>query len=665
MYTYNRIMRRNHLRFINEKGILIGQDFTGNRIRIPEQDMAGHMIILGKSGTGKSNLLRNLSRSVLESGSTLILIDPHGNLSQSVISDYDKDIVYLTPFPSDSGKFVGFNVLKNDGTEYSTEMISQWIKDLFSSSSELSSNTWGPRLSLILGSLMKEFLMSRKNGTLSDFARIIIDRKEISMMMQESRIQELRNYVTSITSDWRRWTDYVSSSMNKLLPVLTNSFTRRMISSASDSIDLSGIYDDGEKLVVIEASKTLLPEETTRILSLLMLMKVWMTALRIGSQHNRLYIMIDEIQNVPSAVLERMLSEGRKFGIRLIMATQFLDQVETGFVKSVMGNVRNFASFSVSERDAKTLSSTIPDRKVSAELYDTVLSQNVHSCILWNFSETGISGPVSFSSPVSPSQVNVERVKEIKDSFIDMYGSEERIESVEETDKTPHEEMIDVFESFLARNGITMERKVRISGSVPDGIFSVLGNEVLLETEVSDLGKKVRIAEKISQYSGRKIAFLAGRDQGKVILSAILNASSFDRSGGIIFERGSVKGKDTFYFSSFGDFFRNIYLIELRGGRFYLFQVDKYKPLSINDFTGPGSILRFLDQSEYGAIASSIYANMLKARTFGLDADRIKVPHISGEKMVSFLSGFEKNAIVTPGNLVERVLSLKGKKSWS
>ena len=655
MYRYNRIMKRNPLRFRTQNGILMGNDFFEGTVRIPEPDTPGHLMVLGKSGTGKSNLLRNISSSVLESGSTLIMIDPHGKLANSVVSDYNKECVYLTPFPSQSSKFLGFNILTNDGSEYDIEIISQWIKDLFSSSSELSSNTWGPRLSLIFGSLMKEYLISKRDGTIGDFARIIIDRKEIGLMIQGSKAQELKNYVTSIISDWRRWTDYVSSSMNKLLPVLSNSFTRRMVSSPADSFDLSRIYDGKEKLVVIEASKSLLPEETARILSLLMLMKVWMIALRYGKEQSRIYILIDEIQNIPAVVLERMLSEGRKFGIRLIMATQFLDQLDKNFVKSIMGNVRNFASFNVSESDARILSSTISDRKISAELYDTLLSQNVHSCILWNMNDTGISGPLSFTSPVSESPISTEKVNEIRDAFIDRYGLMEMTEPIVEEEKTIHEDMIDIFDKFLSRNKIAMERKVRVSDSIPDGLFSIMGNEIILETEVSDLEKKVRIIEKLSQYSGRKIAFLTGRDQSAIMMSYILGASSFDRKDGIIHENGARKGKDTFYFSDFGDIFRNIYLIEMRGNRFYLFQVNKFKPLSVNDFTNHGSLSRFLEESDFGAIASSIYGTMLKTRTFGIERERIQIPHISNDKMDIFLSGLAEDGTVTPEFLISRV----------
>ncbi len=655
MYRYNRIMKRNPLRFRAQNGIVMGNDFFEGTVRIPESDTSGHLMVLGKSGTGKSNLLRNISSSVLESGSTLIMIDPHGKLAHSVVSDYNRECVYLTPFPSQSSRFLGFNIVTNDGSEYDVEIISQWIKDLFSSSSELSSNTWGPRLSLIFGSLMKEYLISKRDGTIGDFARIIIDRKEINLMMQESQAQELKNYVSSIISDWRRWTDYVSSSMNKLLPVLSNSFTRRMVSSPTDSFDLSRIYDGKEKLVVIEASKSLLPEETARILSLLMLMKMWMIALRYGNEQSRIYILIDEIQNIPATVLERMLSEGRKFGIRLIMATQFLDQVDKNFIKSIMGNVRNFASFNVSESDARILSSTISDRKISGELYDTLLSQNVHTCILWNMNDSGISGPVSFTSPVSQSPINTERVNEIRDSFIDRNGLKQFTEPIVEEEKTIHEDMIDIFDKFLSRNKIAMERKARISDSIPDGLFSIMGNEIILETEVSDLEKKVRIIEKLSQYSGRKIAFLTDRDQSTRLMSYILSASSFDRKDGIIHENGAKRGKDTFYFSDFGDFFRNVYLIEMRGNRFYLFQVDKFKPLSVNDFLNPGSFSRFLEESDFGAIASSIYGTMLKTRTFGIERGRIQIPHISNDKMDVFLSDLGKDGIVTPEFLIDRV----------
>ena len=48
-------------------------------------DRRQHLYILGQTGTGKSSLLRELIRQDLESGQGLALIDPHGDLADSVL----------------------------------------------------------------------------------------------------------------------------------------------------------------------------------------------------------------------------------------------------------------------------------------------------------------------------------------------------------------------------------------------------------------------------------------------------------------------------------------------------------------------------------------------------------------------------------------------------
>src|ERR1041385_9508174 len=47
---------------------------------IKQQDRRAHMYIIGKTGTGKSSLLKTLVRQDIRNGAGLALLDPHGDL---------------------------------------------------------------------------------------------------------------------------------------------------------------------------------------------------------------------------------------------------------------------------------------------------------------------------------------------------------------------------------------------------------------------------------------------------------------------------------------------------------------------------------------------------------------------------------------------------------
>jgi len=84
------------------------------------------------------------------------------------------------------------------------------------------------------------------------------------------------------------------------------------------------------------------------------LTSVWLSLLK--SPGREVYLILDEFHNFASPSLVEMLSEGRKFGLRLIMATQYVGQVPEYLWDSVEGNALNFVSFAVGKDTAEALS---------------------------------------------------------------------------------------------------------------------------------------------------------------------------------------------------------------------------------------------------------------------------------------------------------------------
>src|ERR1700693_4467790 len=80
---------------------------------IKDQDRLGHIYAIGKTGTGKSTLLQNMAISDIEQGNGLCIIDPHGDIAESILKFIPEhriqDVIYFnatdTEFP------IGFNPL--------------------------------------------------------------------------------------------------------------------------------------------------------------------------------------------------------------------------------------------------------------------------------------------------------------------------------------------------------------------------------------------------------------------------------------------------------------------------------------------------------------------------------------------------------------------------
>jgi len=70
-----------------ESGVLIGESvFRGESkpVYVTDEDRRRHIYLIGQTGTGKSTLLVNMVASDIKEGKGLAIIDPHGELIESI-----------------------------------------------------------------------------------------------------------------------------------------------------------------------------------------------------------------------------------------------------------------------------------------------------------------------------------------------------------------------------------------------------------------------------------------------------------------------------------------------------------------------------------------------------------------------------------------------------
>jgi DNA helicase HerA-like ATPase len=92
-----------HFEFDPERTVL-GTVFThaGEEVlALTELDRMNHMLVIGKTGMGKTQLLRNIILQDIHTGRGVGVIDPHGDLQHEVLNEYPRwrarDLVYLDP----------------------------------------------------------------------------------------------------------------------------------------------------------------------------------------------------------------------------------------------------------------------------------------------------------------------------------------------------------------------------------------------------------------------------------------------------------------------------------------------------------------------------------------------------------------------------------------
>ena len=327
------------------------------RFGIRQADRLSHMLALGKTGTGKSTMLETLVRQDLAAGRGFALIDPHGDLAGRVYagaSDEERErLVYLDA--TDPLQPYGYNPLRR----VRDDKIPLAASGLLETFRKLWPAAWGVRMEHVLRNSLYT-LLEREGSTLPDILRLYRDAA-----FRRTVVAGVRNDV--VRAFWREEFDHyteraqaelVGPIANKLGALLVDPLIYRVLVSPTHDLHLRSLMDSGQGLVV-NLSKGHIGEDAATLLGSILVSTLGLAAFSRADQAPALrrpfFIYADEFQTFTTLAFVNMMSELRKYGVGLVLASQYLDAVPLDVRKAVLGNVGTLISFRVGPEDAGLL----------------------------------------------------------------------------------------------------------------------------------------------------------------------------------------------------------------------------------------------------------------------------------------------------------------------
>src|SRR3989339_500138 len=317
---------------------------------IKQEDRLLHTYIIGKTGTGKTNLLQTHIIQDISFGRGFCVIDIHGDLIKKIFANIPKrreqDVIYLDiTNPDHNFKFNPFIKVPYE----KRPLIASGILDVFE---KLWKSAWGLKLEHILRYILLT-LLDQEEANISDIIRIMDDEK----YREECAINVIND---DIKRFWQK--EFKHYTKGDLLPIynkvgafLIYPAIKRLLIDNTDEISFRQIMDN-RKILLINISKGALGENVASILGSLILNSISFSAFsRIDVyEMNRVpfFVYLDEFQNYTTLTLVNMLSELRKFKLALIMAHQYLAQLTDEIRDAVLGNVGTVISFRLGVSDA-------------------------------------------------------------------------------------------------------------------------------------------------------------------------------------------------------------------------------------------------------------------------------------------------------------------------
>lgn len=325
---------------------------------IKQKNRRGHMYIIGKTGTGKSNLIANMAISDIENNYGIALIDPHGDLAEILLSSIPpnrkNDVIYLNS--ADDEFPVAFNPLDQRFLKDANLIVSS----LISVFKKIWSEFWGPRLEHVLRNALYS-LMEYPNSTLLDIPALLTNkdfRKEVCMYITNQQVLDFWNNEFDKYSARLR-ADATSPVLNKIGQFLTNPILRNIIGQKKNSFQIRQVMDEG-KILIVNLAKGKIGEDNCSLLGALIATIINLSALSradIDEDKRRgFYLYVDEFHNFLTLSFTTALSESRKYGLNIVLANQYLGQLQEKIRDSIFGNIGTLISFRVGLVDAQYLS---------------------------------------------------------------------------------------------------------------------------------------------------------------------------------------------------------------------------------------------------------------------------------------------------------------------
>jgi hypothetical protein len=339
-------------------------DYAGNETAIGTtlDQRRKHTYIIGKTGTGKTTLLKSAIYQDMVNGKGLAVFDPHGDMFHELLEivpeNRRQDVVVFDP--SDRAWPIGLNILSPGVKFLDKEDEEEWItSSVIGVFAKITAKEyWGPRMEHILRNATLTALQT-ENPSLYTLQRLLTDKsfqKKTAQSLQDPVLKQFWNKEFALLGKMQL--SSVTAPLTQRLGLfITTKMSRHILLQEKSTINISQIMDEG-KILLVNLAKGDLGEDQSFFFGTILTSIIWMAAYqrtKIPENKRRDFLLyVDEFQNFATPRFSEITSEGRKFRIGLIASHQNIAQVDDQkILQIVAGNANTIICLKASPDDEK------------------------------------------------------------------------------------------------------------------------------------------------------------------------------------------------------------------------------------------------------------------------------------------------------------------------
>lgn len=323
---------------------------------IPTDQTKRHTYISGMTGSGKSEILKlliysDILKRLKNQKISTVLLDPHGDLAEEVVrftENYkNEDLIYL--HPSLDSKYTmtinPFEIKAEDKTEQSIDILAQELLNVFKMI--LGTSLTLPMESVLLPCITAVIYLN--NPLIENYSGL----ETLQRFMDDTKNDDLIKFAIENLSNINHKIFFKTAFKNKNFSVtkqalytkiqtLLNSKVFSNLVTGRSTLNLEDELNNG-KLIALSLSKGMMGEMASKFYGGLILGMINSIVLKRVYQDKSsrvpLNLIVDESQNYITPSIEIILTELRKYALRITLVSQILGQnASTQLEKILLSN---------------------------------------------------------------------------------------------------------------------------------------------------------------------------------------------------------------------------------------------------------------------------------------------------------------------------------------
>lgn len=323
-----------------------------HRLFVGEDFLRGNTLVFGGTGSGKSSVLQHLALALIRQGRPVCVIDPHGTLAISIMGSRGNRIdegrlLMIDPVLTPLG-INPFEVFRSCGetqevSSLLVESIGHSVREAFGK------EYWGPRLEYLLKGMIGA-VAPLPESNFVDVMELINNPFASKELADTTPEGNTRNFLLSIVPKAKD--EWWMSTIDKIGRIIDDRHCRSLLCRRKGNLDIGACIREGITIVA-NLDMNRIGAGVSSLVGAMLISAYWILA---SSARSGATILIDEAQLYPADIIGRIASQGRKFGVNVVFATQSPSVFGRSTLASLGSNFENKILLHLDEMDARIAS---------------------------------------------------------------------------------------------------------------------------------------------------------------------------------------------------------------------------------------------------------------------------------------------------------------------